>query len=127
MPDLEARIVHLRDQVSGPFQFAVGEDVPVDESVGDSRGPAVVRPGDAVIQQPAARVELAVEETEVTGKLRLADVLGQPDRADRVEAGLGDLAVVQMPNLAQPLKPPLLNPPLSPSCLLLSHRYALPP
>src|SRR6266446_2673349 len=124
VPDLEAGIVQLGDQVSGAFQLAVGEDVPVDEPIGDPRGPAVVRPGDAVIQQPAARIELAVKETEVAGKLRFADVLGQPDRADRVEAGLGDLAVVQMPHLGEVLKARLLDRPLGPQGLLLGQRDA---
>src|SRR5260221_359504 len=124
VPDLEAGIVQVGDQVSGAFQLAVGEDVPVDEPIGDPRGAAVVRPGDAVIQQPAARIELAVKETEVAGKLRLADVLGEPDRTDRVEAGLGDLAVVQMPHLGEVLKARLLDRPLGPQGLLLRQRDA---
>src|SRR5690349_20911650 len=58
--DLEAGVVHLRHQVTGPLQLAVGEDVAVDEPVPLHRRTRVVGPGDAVVQQPPAGPQLAV-------------------------------------------------------------------
>src|ERR1022692_4204932 len=116
MPDLETRVVHPRDQVAGTFEFTVREDVAVDESFLNDPRPGVVRPGDAVVQQPAARHQLAVQELEVARQLRLADVLGQADRADRVEATLSDLPVVQMPHLGPVLQSGFLDRPLCPEC-----------
>ncbi len=121
LPDLESGVVHLRDQVPRAFELPVREHVAVDEPVGDPGRGTVVRPGDAVVQQPAARVELAVQEAEVAGKLGLADVLGEPDRADRVEPGLADLAVVQVPDLGEVVKARLLDGPLRPHGLLLGQ------
>src|SRR5215472_529326 len=124
VPDFEPGVVHLRDQMTRTLQLTVGEYVPVDEPLAHPRGPAVVWPGDAVVQQPAASVELAVEEAEVLRKLGLADVLCQPDRADRVEPALADLAVVQVPDLGEVLKARLLDGALGPDRLLLGERDA---
>src|SRR5215467_9430260 len=122
VPDFEPRVVHLRDQMTGTLEFTVREYIPVDKPVGNPRRRAVVWPGDAVVQQSAARAELAVEEAEVLRKLRLADVLCQPDRTDRVEPALADLAVVQVPDLGTILKARLLDGALRPDCLLLGQR-----
>ncbi len=70
----------------GPGQLAVREDVAVEERA-DAWRP-VVRPGDAVVEQPAPRAEPVAQEREVRRVVADADVLGQADRADRVEAGL---------------------------------------
>jgi len=94
VPHLEAGVVHERDQVAGPLELAVGEDVPVDESALTDGGLDIVRPGDAVVQQPPAGLQLPVQEREVGRQVLLADVFGQPDGADRVEAGVGDVPVV---------------------------------
>jgi hypothetical protein len=65
VPDLEAGVVHERDQVAGSLELAVGEHVPVDEPALADGGLGVVRPGDAVVQQPPADVQLAEQEREV--------------------------------------------------------------
>ena len=124
VPDLEARVVHQRDQVAGRLELAVGEHVPVDEPVRPPGGLGAVGTGDAVVQQPPLRLQLAVQEREVAGQLGLADVLGQPDRADRVEAGLRHVPVVEVPHLGQVRQAPLLDGPLRPQRLLLGQRDA---
>jgi hypothetical protein len=58
VPHLEAGVVHVRDQVAGALELAVGEDVPVDEPAQADGRLGVVRPGDAVVQQPPARLQL---------------------------------------------------------------------
>src|SRR5207244_3135913 len=65
VPDLEPRTVHDRYQVTRSFELSVREDVPVDEPPGPPRWLGAVRPGDAVVQQPAARLQLAEQEREV--------------------------------------------------------------
>jgi len=122
VPDLEARVVHERDQVAGPLELAVGEDVPVDEPLLADGGLEVVRPGDAVVEQAAAGGQLAVQVGEVGREVVLADVLGQPDRADRVEARLRDVAVVQVPHLGEPGQPLPLDRGLRPGGLLGGQR-----
>ena len=77
-----------------------------------------------MIEQPALRPQLAEQEGEVPGQLRLADVLGQPDGADRVEPGLGNVPVVQVPDLGQLGQPRFLDRPLRPGCLLRGQRDA---
>ena len=69
-------------------------------------------------------LSLPVQEREVAGQLGLADVLGQPDRADRVEAGLGHVPVVQVADLGQVAQAGLLDGPLGPGGLLLGQRHA---
>ena len=66
---------------------------------------------------------LPYEEREVAGQLGLADVLGQPDRADRVEPGLGHLAVVQVPDFGQVGQAPFLDRGLRPGRLLRGQRH----
>src|SRR5208283_3717117 len=100
-PDLEALVVHQGYQVAGPLQLAVGEDVPVDEPAFAGGGLGVVRAGDAVVEQAPPGAELAVEEREIARQLALADVLGQPDRADRVELALRDVPVIEVTDLRQ--------------------------
>ncbi len=62
---------------------------------------AAVGPGDAVVEQPAAGLELAVQEAEVPRQPGLADVLGQPDGADRVEPGLRHVPVVEVADFGE--------------------------
>ena len=56
------------------------------------------------------------------GQVLLADVLGQADRADRVEAGLRHVAVVQVPHLGEPGQPLPLDRRLGPGGLLGGQR-----
>src|SRR5580693_1181829 len=107
VPYLEAGVVHARDQVPGALELPVREHVAVDEPTAAAGRLGAIGPGDAVVEQPAARLELAVQEGEVARQVVLADVLGQPDRAHRVESGLGYVAVVEVPDLGQPGQPGL--------------------
>ena len=124
MPHLEAGVVHVRDQVAGSLELAVGEDVPVDEPALADGGLDVVRPGDAVVQQPASDLQLPEQEREVGRQVLLADVFGQADRADRVEAGLRHVAVVQVAHLGEPGQPLPLDRRLGPGSLLGGQRDA---
>ncbi len=58
MADLEAGVLRLCDDLAGAGQLTVGEHVAVGEGVGLDPA-AVVRLGDAVVEQPAARAQLA--------------------------------------------------------------------
>ena len=63
VPHLEAAgVLHRADDPAGPGQLAVGEDVAVDEAARQSAGAAVVRAGDAVVEQPAAGAQLVAQE-----------------------------------------------------------------
>lgn len=53
VPHLESDVLDFGDDASGAGEFAVGEDVPVDEAACACLT-LVVGPGDAVVQQPAA-------------------------------------------------------------------------
>jgi hypothetical protein len=124
VPDLEAGVVHERDQVAGSLELPVGEHVAVDEpGLADGRL-GVVGPGDAVVEQPPAGLQLAEQEREVGREVLLADVLGQADGADRVEAGLGHVAVVQVPHLGQARQALALDGGLAPGGLLRGQRDA---
>ena len=70
----------------------------------DLTGDVVLGPGDAVVQQPAARTQLVLQEFEVGRVVLHADVFGQPDRGDRVESGLRYVPVVQVPDLGEMLQ-----------------------
>jgi len=122
VPDLEACVVHERDQVTGSLKLTVGKDVPVDEPLLPDGRLEVVRPGDAVVQQPAAGVQLAVQVGEVGLEVVLADVFGQSDGADRVEARFRDVPVVQVPHLGEPGQPLPLDRGLRPGGLLGGQR-----
>jgi hypothetical protein len=64
MPHLQAGILQLGDNAPGAGQLTIREYVAVDESLGLVRG--VVRwPGDAVVEQPAARAEQLPQLREV--------------------------------------------------------------
>src|SRR5215467_7500229 len=123
VPDLEPRVVHSREQVPGAFQLTVGKHVPVDEIPRTGRI-AVVRPGDAVVEQPPARLQLAVQEREVGRQVGLADVFGEADRAHRVEGTLRHVPVVEVAHLGQPGQPGVLDRPLGPGRLLRRQRHA---
>jgi hypothetical protein len=81
--DLEAGVLGVGDDAAGADEFAVGEDVAVDE--GASAAVAVVWAGDAVVQEAAAGLQAVEEEAEVRGVVADADVFGEADRADGVE------------------------------------------
>ena len=91
-------------------------------AVRPARGLVVVGAGDAVIQQPSLRLELPEQERKIRGQLCLADVLGQPDRADRVELGLGHVTVIQVADLGQVGEAFSLDRLLGPQRLLLGQR-----
>ena len=69
-------------------------------------------------------LELVADEAEVRRVVLHADVLGQPDRGDRVEAGLLDVAVVHEPHLGEVVEPLLLDRLLRPRRLLARQRDA---
>ena len=83
---------------------------------------AVVGPGDAVVEQPPAVTQPAAQEPEVRRVVLDADVLGQPDRADRVEAHLAHVAVVAVPHLRGTAEPLLGDGLAGPRGLLLRER-----
>ena len=106
----------------GADQLGVREDVAVQERTG--LGEPVVVPGDAVVEQPALRAQPVADEAEVRRVLLDPDVLGEPDRGDRVEAGLLDVPVVHEPHLGEVVEALLLDPPLRPGRLLAGQRHA---
>jgi tetratricopeptide (TPR) repeat protein len=122
--DLETVVVHLADEPARALELAVGKDVTVDEPFPVDRRAGVVRAGDAVVEHPAADLQLAVEEREVAGNVGLADVLGDADRADRVEVSFLDIAVVRVPDLREVLEAGPLDRLLGPERLLLRQRDA---
>src|SRR4051794_5212854 len=89
---LQPRLLELLDQPADTGQLAVREDVAADEAAARDRLAVVVRAGDAVVEKSRTWVELAGQEGRVRRELRDADVLGETDGADRVEARLGDVA-----------------------------------
>ena len=124
VPHLEPGVVDEGEQVARSFQLAVGEHVAVDETADHPARALVVRPGDAVVQQPSLGPQLAVQEGEVRRQLGPADVLGQPDRADRVELPFGHVAVVEVADLGQPAQALLLDGLLRPGRLLRGQGHA---
>src|SRR3712207_3237999 len=113
----EPGVLDLGDDPAGARELTVGEHVAVDERAG-LRGP-VVRPSDAVVEQPPAADELVPQRLEVRRVAGDSDVLGQPDRADRVEVPLLDLPVVEVADLREMVEPVALDGLLSPRRLLL--------
>ena len=75
----------------------VGEDVALRERA--RLGVGVAQAGDAVVEQPPARLEQAGEGARVDVDLGRADVLDHADAGDRVEALAGQVAVVHDPDL----------------------------
>src|SRR5579871_5685548 len=104
VPNLKAVVVHDAREPARALKLPVREDIAVDEAVPVDGRAGVIGAGDAVVQHPAALPQLAVEELEVTGDIGLADVLGDADRANRVEVRLMNVPVVQVPHLGQVLK-----------------------
>lgn len=97
--DLQALVLHRSDDRAHAGQLTVREHVAVDEAAPLDAGVQVVLPGDRVVQQPAAGHQPRAQEPEVGRVVAHPDVLGQADRAHRVEPGLGDLAVVLVADL----------------------------
>ena len=73
--------------------------------------------------RPSGR-SLPYRKEKYAGQLGPADVLGQPDRADRVELALGHVAVVEVADLGQPAEALLLDGPLRPGGLLRGQGHA---
>ncbi|MDH6189218.1 hypothetical protein M2168_002250 [Streptomyces sp. CZ24] len=93
--DLEPGALQLGDGGADGGEFAVGEDVGVDEGVHVVGGLVVLgAAGDLVIEEPSAGLEQGVQ---VVGVLQVpdgADVLGHADGGDRVVGPVPDVAVV---------------------------------
>ncbi|CAB4919555.1 unannotated protein [freshwater metagenome] len=62
-------------------------------------GFGITRPGDGVVEHPALWLELAEGEIEIGRVVLAANVLGQPNRRDRIEIGFRDIAIVAEPDL----------------------------
>ena len=84
----------------------------------------VVGPGDAVVEQAPARDQLVPHEREVRRVVADADVLGEPDRAHRVEPGVAHVAVVAEPDLRRGIEALPLDRLLGPGGLLPRQRHA---
>ena len=122
--DLESGGVHDAHDVSRAGELAVGEDVTVDEAVLVVTLLAVIGTRDRVIEHATERLELGVRECEVRRVVLATDVLGEPDRADGVELGLGHVAVVAEAHLSAALEAALLDGVLGECRLLLGERDA---
>ena len=122
MVHLEPGVLGLGDDLARAGQLAVREHVAVDERTGLPR--PVVRPGDAVVEQPPARHQLVAQEPEVRRVAVDPDVLGQPDRAHGVEGGLLHVAVVEVPHLGEMVEPLFLDLLLRPLGLLPREGHA---
>src|SRR3954452_10652723 len=85
VPRFQPGVLQVGDDPADAGQFPVREDVPVDEATPHPGRVDVVRPGDRVVKHPPAGPQLGAQEAEVGRVVRDPDVLGQPDRADRVE------------------------------------------
>ncbi len=97
MVDLEAGPLERQQHPREVQRGAVGEDVALGE--GARLGVGMAQPGDRVVEQPAARPEQVGEGARVGVDLHRADVLGHPDRGDRVEALAREVAVVHHADL----------------------------
>ena len=107
-----------------PVQLAVGEHVAADEAAPRQPRVLVVRPGDAVVEQPALGAQPRPEEREVRRVVLHADVLDQPDRAHRVEVALAHVAVVAVAHLGDVVEALGLDALLGPGRLLAGERDA---
>ena len=76
------------------------------------------------LSSSAPCAHLRLEEPEIRRVVLHADVLGQPDRGDRVESGLADVAVVAVADLGQVGQALLGDRVLRPLGLLLGKRDA---
>ncbi len=93
---LEAGGLHAQDRATDVEQLAIGEHVASEERARPERG--VTGVGDGVVEQPAPRSQESVEHAEVLTRARRTDVLEHPDRGDRVERLLTEVAVVLQPD-----------------------------
>ncbi len=102
---LEARVLHRAHDVARAGELSVREDIPADEAAPAQPGVAVVRTGDAVVEQLATGTQPGAQEAEVGRVVIHADVLDQPDGADGVKPGLPDVAVVEVTDLDKVVQP----------------------
>ena len=120
MLNLETGVVALTDEPPRRGELAVGEDIAIGERLRLGRC-RVVATRDAVVEQAATVAQLRVQEREVVGVVLHADVLREADRADGVEARLGDVAVVAVADLDEALEARLTHGALTPLGLLLAQ------
>ena len=120
---LEPDVLGLGDDAARAGELPVGEDVAVDEPACRRPSP-VLGPGDAVVEQQCAVAHLGLEEAEVRRIVLYANVFGQPDGGDRVEAALPDVAVVGVTYLGQIGEALFGDRLLRPGGLLLGQRDA---
>ena len=114
---LETGVLDLGDDPAGAGQLAVGEDVAVDERAGVLV--AVVRAGDAVVQQPAARARACRAGTRSTpGSCRTPMCSVRPIELTASKLALGHVAVVEVPDLGQVVEALALDRLLRPRGLL---------
>ena len=90
--DFEPDALHCRNRVGEVDEFAVGEHVPADER--PRRDPGTADRGNGMVEHPTSVAEQAVQLGEVAAHVLCADVLGHPDRRDRVEWAVVHLPVV---------------------------------
>jgi hypothetical protein len=79
--NLPADVLRCGGHRPGTGQFPIREHIPVDETAADPGDVPVVRPGDAVVEEPSARTGLPVQEIEVVRVVGHPDVFGETDRA----------------------------------------------
>ena len=119
---LETDVLDLGDDPPGSGELPVGEHVAVDEPARGRAVPVVVA-GDAVVEQQTAGAQLRLQEAEIRRVVRDTDVLGEPDRRDRVELRLADVAVVAVPDLGEVGQPLVGDRLLRPFGLLAGQRH----
>ncbi len=122
---LEPGAFQQHDGAADRRQFAVGEDVGVDERVDPVA--ALVgerRPGDLVVEQAPSRAQQAVQPLGVLAVAGGADVLGHADGGDGVERAVRGLAVVLDADLDQVPQPLPRHPFPGVGGLLLGERDA---
>src|SRR5450759_362367 len=105
MLHLEAGVLHRAHDVAGAGELPVREDVLADEAALAQPGVAVVRSGDAVVEQLATGTQPGPQEAKVGRVVVDANVLDQPDGAHGVEPGLSNVAVVEVTDLDQMIEP----------------------
>lgn len=99
VPGFEPGLLHRRHDRTDLVELTVGEHIAVDETPPGEASPPTRGATDRVIEEAATRSDQAVHACEVLAEAGGADVLEHPDRADRVEGAVVDVAVVLEPDL----------------------------
>src|SRR5674476_402460 len=101
---LQAGILDRAHNVARAGQLPVREHVLANKAAPAQPGVAVVRTGDAMVEQLATGTQPGPQEAEVGRVVAHADVLDEPDGADGVEPCLSDVTVVEVTDLDQVIK-----------------------